>query len=63
MEGLLAKAVTIDGEMEAEAGRFARGKVGTNAEMCSEDPVHFGHSNSSSRLKEMVCREEELKNG
>ena len=59
MKAIETSSIHLKKKMEVEAGRSARTKMGTNAEMRREDPVHLGNSNSSSRLKEKGCREEE----
>ena len=46
-------------EMEVVADRLAGSNMEMSAKTHRRDPVHLGNSNSSSRLKEKWCREEE----
>ena len=50
-------------EMEVVAERLVESNMEMNAGTHRRDPVHLGNSNSSSRLKEKWCREEETESG
>ena len=50
-------------EMEVVSDRLAGSNMEMNAKTHRRDPVHLCHSNSSSRLKEKWCGEEETASG